>query len=182
MRFEVVSTYEKSDLAAIYTAMNYQVWAEKPWSLFLWKHRLPIALVFVAMGLVRVFYMAKHGFDGGNLFFSLAYFVLAWMIVKRPTENNKTVRWLWNNYDRKGMEMRFCFEPEEMNFSSGGETQTYQYESVLKILENSEYFFLSMDARQISCALRKSNFAVGSADSFREFITERTSVSVEYFM
>jgi len=111
----------------------------------------------------------------------LAYFALAWMIVKRPTENNKTVRWLWNNYDRKGMEMRFCFEPEEMNFSSGGETQTYQYESVLKILENSEYFFLSMDPRQISCALRKRNFTVGSADSFREFITERTGVSVEYF-
>ena len=74
-----------------------------------------------------------------------------------------------------------AFDEEEMTFSSGGEEQRHQYESVLSILEDKEYFFLIMGKNQISCTLRKSNFKVGSPDTFREFIEEKTGVSVEFF-
>ena len=180
-RFDVVSTYEKRDFAEIYNAMTYQIWAAKKWSLFLCKFKLPIALVFAGMGVFRIVYAATHGFDGFNLFFAVTSFAMAWLIVKRPTENTKTVKWLWNTYDRKGAEMVFSFDEEEMTFSSGGEEQRHQYESVLSILENKEYFFLVMGKNQISCALHKNNFKVGSPDTFREFIEEKTGISVETF-
>lgn len=181
MKFQFDSVYDKRHMASLLHAVNYLSWASKPSGKKLWLLGRKFApLVAVAGAAVfLLFTLTTQNISG--MLTGILIFAIGMKMGMRPSPTGRDVKNLWRGYERRGMAMNFCFEEDGIEFRCGGETESYTYEQVVRVLEEPRNFFLSFNDRSVACVLVKRELTHGTVDEFRKFMEEKTGKPVEYF-
>lgn len=181
MKFQFDSLYDRRHMASLLHAVNYLSWAAKPNTKKLWTLSRKYAPLVTIAG-AAVFLLATVTVQ--NVAAMLVGIVILAVGVKmgqRPAPTGRAVKQLWRSYDKRGMEIKFCFDEDGMDFCCGGESEPYPYDRVVRVLEDPQNFFISFNDRGVACVLVKRELTQGTVDEFRRFMENKTGKPVEYF-
>lgn len=181
MEFQFKSVYSRKDLASILYATEYLRWAQKPKTKRLWQlsHK---AAPFVTLAGTAMFLLFSFTVqDPVLMLLGILVLAVGIRIGQRPSPTGRATKQFWRAFSQKGMEMKFCFDENAMDFYCGKEHVRHKYDSLLCVLEERGNFFLCFEQGTISCVLKKSELTGGTPDEFRRFMEEKTGNPVEYF-
>ena len=181
MKFQFTSVYDRRHLASILHAANYTVWAAKPNTKKLWQlgRKFAPLVTLVGVAIFLIVLMTSQNFTAVLLGLLIA--AAGMRMGQRPSPTGRSVKQLWRSYDKRGMEIRFCFKEDEMVFYCSDRTERYAYDQLARVLEEPKNFFLSFNSGGIACVLVKKEITCGTVDDFRNFMVEKTGKPVEYF-
>ena len=181
MKFQFDSVYDRRRMASLLHAVNYLSWAAKPNTKKLWHLGRKFAPLVAIAGaaIFLIFTMTTQNVSG--MMVGILILAIGMKMGMRPSPTGRAVKNLWRGYERRGMAMNFCFDEDGMEFRCGDSVECYDYDQVVRVLEEPRNFFLSFNERGVACVLVKRELISGTVDDFRNFMVEKTGKPVEYF-
>ena len=86
----------------------------------------------------------------------------------------------WKRYPDKGRPLRLTFESDGFYMTTNQVGEYLLYSAIRAILENDRVFLLFFENRT-AYILHKDGFLTGDADGFRDFLRQRTGLTIETF-
>ena len=186
--FEVRTVYQKKDLVGVTNAYYYTVRPMRVLNKAMKGLSLVLGILFTLFSLIAiagVFFLipAFESEYRGHLISSTLFGAAIWLLIGlwllRKSNVPLAKGLAWKNYQQKGEELRFCFEPDHFIQERPNARSEIEYRAILNVCEDIERFYL-FDSPRTAFIIPKRDFQRGEPDEFRDFITHTTGKPVEY--
>ncbi len=186
--YEVRTVYQKKDLVGVTNAYYYTVRPMRVLNKVMKGLSLVLGILFTVFSLIVIvgmlfFIPAFESEYRSYLIFSALFGATIWLLIGLRLLRKSNVplaRGLaWKNYQQKGEELRFRFDPYHFVQERSNARSEIEYRAILRVCEDIERFYL-FDSPRTAFIVPKRDFQQGEPDEFRDFIARTTGKSVEY--